>query len=102
MGKEDDPFAGLRSGNDLNLGGSLCAMVAARYPALRRSFISFSVTEEVSHFPLESDLAMVGGGGGGGEEDRNFLGAKSLRDWKAEETGRHGEERRNPLPSYRR
>ena len=63
--------------------------------------MSFSVTEEASHFPLEPDLAMVGGGGGGGEEDGNFSGAESLADWKAEETRRRGEERRNPLPSYR-
>ena len=76
-------------------------MVAARYPALRRSFISFSITEEASHLTLEPDLAMVGGGGGGGEEDKNFSGAEGLGDWKAEETGRRGEERRNPLPSYR-
>ena len=52
--------------------------------------------------PLELDSAMVGGGGGGGEEDRNFSGVDSLGDWKVEETGRRGEERRNPLPSYRR
>ena len=76
-------------------------MVAARYPTLRRSFISFSMTEEASHLPLEPDPAMVGGGGGG-EEDENFSGAESLGDWKAEETGRRGEEKRNLLPSYRR
>ena len=51
--------------------------------------------------PLELDPAMVGGGGGG-EEDENFLlGTEILGDWKAEEIGRRGEERRNPLPSYR-
>ena len=76
-------------------------MLAARYPALRRSFISFSVTEEASHLPLEPDPAMLRGGGGG-EEDENFLlGTEILGDWKAEEIGRRGEERRNPLPSYR-
>ena len=70
-------------------------MVASRYPVLRRSFISFSVTEEASHLPLEPDPAMVGGGGGG-EEDENFLS-------HAESLGirRRREERRNPLPSYR-
>ena len=77
-------------------------MLAVRYPALRRSFFSFSIMEEASHLPLELDPAMVGGGGGGGEEDRNFSGTESLGDWKAEETGRHGEEKRNLFPSYRR
>ena len=76
-------------------------MVAARYHALWRSFISFSVMAEASHLPLEPDPAMVGGGGGG-ERDKNFSGAKSLGDWKAEETVRSGEEKRNLLPSYRR
>ena len=89
MGEEDDPFTGLRSGDDLTLGGSLCEMVAARYPALKRSFIAFSVTKEASLLPLEPDPAMVEGGGGG-KEDENFLGAKSLGDWKAKEIGRHG------------
>ena len=75
-------------------------MLAARYPTLWISFISFSVTEEASHLPLELDLAMVGGGGGGGEKDRDFTGAESLGDWKADEIGRSGEESINPLPSY--
>ena len=64
-------------------------MVVARYPA--RSFISFSVMEEATHLPLESDPAMVRGRGGG-EEDENFSGAESLGDWKAEEIGRGGVE----------
>ena len=59
------------------------------------------MTEEASHLPLEPDPTMVRGGGGG-EEDENFSGPESLGDWKAEEIGRRGEERRNPLPSYRR
>ena len=84
MREEDDPFAGFRDRNDLTLGRSLCAMVAARYPALRRSFIS-SMMEEASHLPLEPDPAMVGAGGGGGEEDENFSGAESLGDGKAKE-----------------
>jgi len=77
-------------------------MLAVRYPALLTSFISFFVMEEASHLPLELDSAMVGGGGGGGEKDREFLGAESLGDWKAEENRRRGEERRNLWPSYRR
>ena len=77
-------------------------MVAARYLALRRSFISFSVMEEASHFPLGPDPTMVGGGGGGGEEDRKISGTESLGDWKAVETRRRGEKMRYPLPSYRR
>ena len=40
-------------------------MVAAWYPALRRSFISFSVTEEASHLPLEPDPDMAREVGGG-------------------------------------
>src|SRR5215216_5427880 len=83
------------------LSGSLCAMFAAKYPALRRSSISFSVTEEASHLPLEPDPTMVGGGGGG-EKDESFFGHWSLGDWKAEAGRRRGEERRNLLPSYRR
>ena len=46
-----------------------------RYPALRRSVISFSVSHEASHLPLEPALAMVGVGGGGGEKGRDFAGA---------------------------
>ena len=57
-------------------------MVAARYPALRRYVISFSMTEEASHLPLEPDPAMVRGGGGG-EEEENFSDSESLGDWKA-------------------
>ena len=60
-------------------------MLAVRYPALRRFFISFSMKEEASHLPLEPDPAMVGGGGGGGEKGGNFAGTESLGDWKAEE-----------------
>src|SRR5215216_1375881 len=59
------------------LAGSLCAMFAARYPALRRSFISFSVMEEASHLPLEPDPAMVGGGGGGEKDGSFFSGARA-------------------------
>ena len=47
-------------------------MCAAMYPALWRCFTSFSVTEEVSHFPLEPELAMAGEDGGGGEEMKFF------------------------------
>ena len=75
-------------------------MFVARYPTLRSSFTSFSVTEEASDLPLEPDPAMAGEGGGG-KEDENFFGHWSLRDWDAEATGRHGEERRNLSPSYR-
>ena len=77
-------------------------MLAERYPTLQRSCISFSMTEGASHLPLELDPPMVGGGGGGGEKHIDFLGAESLGDWKAEETGRRGEEKKNILPSYRR
>ena len=61
-------------------------MCAAMYPALWRCFTSFSVTEEVSHFPLEPELAMAGEGGGG-EEDESFFRALELgrlegRGWK--------------------
>ena len=54
-------------------------MSAARYPALRRFFTSFSVTEEASHLPLEPDPAMAGEGGGGGEEGSFFW---ALRAWE--------------------
>ena len=59
-------------------------MLAARYPALRRSFISFSVMKGATNLPLEPDLAMVRGGGGG-EGEGNFSGTESLGDWKVEE-----------------
>src|SRR6266511_452399 len=64
------------------LSGSLCAMFVARYPALRRSAMSFSLTEEASHLPFEPDPAMVRGGGGGEKDKSFFLGAGA---W---ETGR--------------
>ena len=57
--------------------------------------------EEVSHLPLEPASAIVGGGGGGGEKDEDFAGVESLRDWKAEEMWRRGEESKDLLPSYR-
>ena len=77
-------------------------MLAARYPALWRFFISFSATEEASQLPLEPDPSRVGGGGGGGEKDGNFVGAESLGDWKAKEMRGRGEKSKDPLPSYRR
>ena len=75
--------------------------VGGKVPHTLEIFYLLLVTEEASHLPLKPAPAMVGGGGGGGEEDGNFSGTESLGDWKAEETGRREEERRNPLPSYR-
>ena len=60
-------------------------MSAARYPALWRSAMFSSVTEEASHLPLEPALAMVGVGDGGGEKDKDFAGAEILGDLKVEE-----------------
>ena len=83
MGKEDDPFTRLRSGDNLTFGGKPMLDVGGEIPRTPEIFISFSITEEASHLPLEPAPAMVGVGGG--EKDGDFAGTESLGDWKAEE-----------------
>ena len=60
MGEEHHPLMGPRSGDELPLLGSRCAMSLARYPAFLSFLMCPSVTEETIHLPPAPDMAGEG------------------------------------------
>ena len=56
MGKEYNPFVGLRVGMICPMPGSRCAISAARYPASRSFMMFSSVIEGAIHLPPAPDM----------------------------------------------
>ena len=71
MGKEDNPYAGLRSGKDLSFRGKPVLDIGGKVPR----------TPEIHYVLLchEGGLPLAFGvGGGGGEKDGDFASAEKL------------------------